>query len=263
MSQRSNLALGRQLAIPGIIGGLGPLAHIEFEKRLVQQNVVRGAHCDQDHPLWLMVSASPTPDRTQSLQGRVGDCSPWLIRYGRLLEDMGANFLVVTCNTAHAFHPSVQSQLKIPWLHLMDCTATFIRHHWPDARKVGILATNGTLHAGLYDRSLDQAGLVAVMPDLDSRIQKQVMQAIYAPNWGIKSSGIWVSDRAISEFNTAIDWLATQGADVVIAGCTEISVGLAKLNRTTLPWIDPLGVIADVTLDLAFGCSHVYSTLSA
>jgi aspartate racemase len=250
----SNLVQERQLAIPGILGGLGPLAHIEFERRLIQQNTLRGARCDQDHPLWLVISATPIPDRTQSLEGLMPDCTPWLIRYGSLLDSMGADFLIVTCNTAHAFYPAVQSQLRIPWIHLMDCTAKFIRHHWPTVQNIGVLATNGTLQAGLYSHSLATVNLCPILPNLRSPIQHQIMQSIYAPEWGIKASGVWVSDQALESLRRAIHWLADQGAELVIAGCTEISVGLSRLHQPPIPWIDPLEVIADLTLDLVFGC---------
>ena len=249
----------RQVAIPGIIGGLGPLAHIEFERHLLTESTKRGAHCDQDHPTWLLVNATAIPDRSQSIAGEVEDCAPWLVRYGRLLEAAGVGFLIVPCNTAHAFYDRVRPQLKTPWIHLMRCTSQYIVENHPTARRIGVLATDGTLRTGLYSKSLARAGLIPIMPALDSAIQQQIMRVIYHPNLGIKSSGTWISDQTLTFLEEISDWYAKQGADLLIAGCTELSVGLTRTQTLALPWVDPLVVAAQITLDLAFGLRQIHS----
>lgn len=241
------------------MGGLGPLAHIEFEKRLLHHSVLRGATCDQEHPNWLLISAASTPDRTQYLSQQGESCIPSLIHSACLLEAMGASFLVVTCNTAHAFHSSVQAQLNIPWLHMMNETAQYIAATFPSIQRVGVLATTGTIQSNLYTHSLEHQGLSSIIPDAHSSTQDCVMQSIYAPVWGIKASGTWVADQALTNLSTAYHWLAAQGAEVVIAGCTELSIGLAKLQHLPIPWVDPLDVMANRTLDIAYDRSPDYS----
>lgn len=252
-----------QAAIPGIIGGMGALAHVEFERRLIQKNLERGVVCDQDHPVWVLINAADVPDRTRSLLGEVEDCTPWLVRYGRLLEQAGVDFMIVTCNTSHAFYPSVQTQLTIPWMHLMEQTVQFIATTYPTLKRIGILATDGTLRTELYTRSLLRWGLTPIVPMLGSDMQMQVMQSIYHPNWGIKSTGIWIPDQALHQLRQAIEWLDQQGAELVIAGCTELSVALARMECLPLPWVDPLEVAAALTLDLAFGVRSVGSVWAA
>lgn len=242
-----------QRSLPGILGGLGPLAHIEFEKRLLEQSLKRGACQDQDHPVWLLVNASATPDRTKSLHGQAPDAAPWLLNYSRQLQQMGANFLVVTCNTAHAFYSSVQPELDIPWIHMMQAVAKSIECKHPQVHKIGVMATAGTLRAHLYDASLRRVGLEAIAPNLNSAIQADIMSSIYDPIWGIKSSGATVSSVALKTLSTAVDWFSQQGADMVIAGCTELSVGLSRLDNLSLPWVDPLEIMADLTVGIALG----------
>lgn len=249
----------RQVAIPGIIGGLGPLAHIEFERRLLAESTRRGARCDQDHPTWLLINATAIPDRSRSINGEVEDCTPWLVRYGQLLEAAGVNFLIVPCNTAHAFYDRVRPQLNTPWIHLMKCTSQHIVETYPTAQRIGVLATDGTLKTGLYSKSLARAGLIPIMPALDSAIQQQIMRVIYDPNWGIKASGTWISDQVLTLLEDISGWYAEQGADLLIAGCTELSVGFTRAHALALPWVDPLVVAAQITLDLAFGLRHLHS----
>lgn len=251
----------KQVAIPGILGGMGPLAHVEFERRLIQKNLERGVVCDQDHPVWILMGASNIPDRTQSLAGTAEDCTPWLVRYGRLLEQAGAGFLIVTCNTAHAFYDRVQPQLQIPWIHLMYHTAQFIVETYPSVKRVGILATDGTIQTELYSEPLLQLGLTPIIPE--AILQTQIMQSIYNAEWGIKATGVWVSEPAIAVLNQAVIALQQQGAEIIIAGCTEFSVGLARIHQLPLAWIDPLDIAASLTLDLAFGCRSLPLRLAA
>jgi aspartate racemase len=157
----------------------------------------------------------------------------------------------------------VQSQLAIPWIHLMEQTAQFIATTYPQLKRIGILATDGTLRTELYTRSLMQWGLIPIAPMLGSAVQTQVMQSIYHPNWGIKSTGIWIPDQALEQLRLAIDWLNQQGAELVIAGCTELSVALARMELLPLPWVDPLEVAASLTLDLAFGVRSIGSVWAA
>jgi len=247
----------KQQHLPGILGGLGPLAHIEFEQRLLQHSARLGARCDQEHPNWLLFSAASTPDRTKHLLGEGPDCRPDLVRNARLLAEMGAHFLVVTCNTAHAFHPQVQPQIEIPWLHMMDATAEYIAMHFPEVRSVGVLATDGTLRSQLYSKSLAQYEISTVSPSINSIVQQSVMDSIYHPDWGVKSGGAWVSDIALGELVVAAHWLKAQGAELIVAGCTEISIGLAKTADLPLNWIDPLDVMAEKTLALAYQAEPV------
>jgi aspartate racemase len=250
------LSRQQQVALPGILGGLGPLAHLHFEQRLIEKSKQRGASCDQDYPVWLLVNGAVIPDRTQSIQGTGPDCTGELMKCAQWLEQSGADFLLVTCNTAHCFYEQVQAQLEIPWIHLMTCTTQYIRAVYPTVQRVGVLATDGTLHCGLYNRSLSQVGLTPISFAVNSPWQNRVMEGIYHPNWGIKATGTHVSAQALDIFEQAAGWLRTQGAEVVIAGCTELSVAFAQIPSLLLPWVDPLEVVADLTLDLAWGhCS--------
>ena len=262
MSNSSLNRSARQLKLPGILGGLGPLAHIEFEQRLLHQSTRRGAQYDQDHPDWLVLSAASTPDRTKSLMGTGLDCMPYLIHSAHQLEAMGADFLVVICNTAHSFYQGVQAQLEIPWLHMMDATVKYIAENFPTVQQVGVLATDGTLRSQLYTTSLVQYGFSPILPPLGSPIQKRVMASIYSPDWGIKSTGIRVSDIALIELIVASRWLAEQGAELIIAGCTEISIGLARLSQLPINWVDPLDVMANLTLDLTYGLAVPSASLT-
>jgi len=242
-----------QRYVPGILGGLGPLAHAQFEREILERGRLRGARGDREHPVWIVASASSTPDRTRALLD--GGESPLgsLTGFARLLERAGADALFVVCNTAHAWHAEVQREIGIPWAHLMALVADAIRAEHPAGTAVGLLATDGTLAAGLYQRALEARGLVAVAPEPGSPQQAQVRLAISHPETGIKATGSRVSAAARDQLVAAAGWCVERGARVVVPACTEVSVALTREVFAGAPLVDPLVVAADALLDVAYG----------
>jgi aspartate racemase len=253
MSSSERFLAPGQRYLPGILGGLGPLSHTLFEQALLATGLLRGARADQQHPVWLVASASATPNRMASLSGDGPAAEPYLRHYALLLERAGADVLIVVCNTAHAYHEAVQRTLRIPWLHLMDVTADHIRRAHPGVCRVGLLGTTGTLNTGLYHRALTSRGLEPIAPDADSAAQRLVMDSVFNPEWGIKSTGASVSDRARTGLVNAADWCVRAGAEAVVAACTEVSAGLTAGSFPAAPVVDPVMVAADLTIDLAYG----------
>lgn len=79
------------------------------------------------------------------------------------------------------------------------------------------------------------------------------MSTIFDLSWGIKATGSQISPAAQNNLRTIVDYLAKQGAEIIIAGCSELSVGFYETEKLAIPWLDPLEILANVTLDLAFG----------
>ncbi len=253
MDSSSRFLAAGQRYLPGIYGGVGPLSHTLFEQHLLASSHRRGARTDQDHPVWLLASASSTPNRMASLAGTGENAVPHLRHYAQLLERAGADVLFVVCNTAHAYHEQVQRDLRIPWVHLMNVTVDWIRQALSDVTKVGILGTDGTLSTRLYHRALTARRLEPVAPEVGSPDQGLVMDAIFDPAWGIKATGASVSDGARASLERAANGIVDRGAQAVIAACTEVSVGLTAESYRRVPVVDPLVVAAEVAIDLAFG----------
>ena len=88
--------------IVGILGGMGPLATADFYTKLI---LATPATRDQEH-LRVVMWADPTvPDRSVGILGDGPDATPWLVRGGQMLAAMGAAFIAMPCNTAHAYLP--------------------------------------------------------------------------------------------------------------------------------------------------------------
>lgn len=106
---------------------------------------------------------------------------------------------------------------------------------------MGLLATTGTVQAELYQHWLGEFGLEVVAPH--SRIQNEnVMPAIRAVKAGNQSAQVTTS------LADATQHLVARGAQVVIAGCTEIPLGLSP-DQAPCDLIDPAIVLAQALLD--------------
>ena len=261
----------KQKFLIGIAGGLGPFAHIEMERYLLEAAIeLLDVKHDQDFPEWILSSIPGTPDRTAAICGSGEDPTPMIVRSLRRLEThydrqgaeiKGADFAIIPCNTSHKFLPEVRKQVNIPVLDMIEETSKNIAKQYPGSR-VGILATTGTIKSGIYHESLKQNKLLPQSPlDLPGgeEIQRTlVMEQIYGP-WigneyaggGIKATG--PKPGHIKKLNKAAAMLNEYSEPAVfIAGCTEISLALTGSELQGKPLVDPMAVVARTSIMRAY-----------
>ena len=80
----------------GIIGGMGPLATIDIFNKIVRNTQVEK---DQDHIPILINNNPQIPDRTKSILSQGISPVDEIIKSGKKLEAIGADFLIIPCNT--------------------------------------------------------------------------------------------------------------------------------------------------------------------
>jgi len=221
----------------GILGGMGPEATANLYQEIVR---LTPAHKDQDHIPTLIFSFPQIPDRTAAIRNQDRSIIPYLVEGATRLEKAGASFIVIPCNTAHYFYGDMQRAVKIPILHMIRETVDAVVKRHPTARRIGLLATSGTIASGLYEREFHARGLSAVYPD--EPLQKDcVMKAVYA----IKAGG----DKQASEdlLFLAVENVERKGAQVIVLGCTEIPLAFNP-RRATVPVINATRVLAEAAI---------------
>ena len=223
----------------GILGGMGPAATLDFYGRLVN---LRGASSDEEHPPCLLNSATQVPDRTNHIVGVGPDPTPALVEGVMVLEAGGADFIAIPCNTAHAYLSAMREAVGIPVLDMIAAAVAAVHRDVPDAERVGILATTGTLRMGLYDGLLREAGQEPLHPEESEQVQ--VMDAIHS----IKGGNVGPDERLLRTALALVD----RGAGAIIMGCTEIPLGL-DTERCPVKVIDATQALAEMTLSLALG----------
>lgn len=253
----------RQERLIGIVGGLGPFAHIDFERKLLDAaSELIGARRDQDFPQWVLSSIPQTPDRTEAYFGEADDPTQALSQSLERLRGAGADFAVVACNTAHLFLKRLREESPLPIISLIEVTADEAAGIAPGGA-VGLLATSGTLRSRLYHDPLEARGMRAASPlDLDDGEEVQlrcVMEPIYGPfvdgrhqGGGIKTDGRSAGARALLE-QAAGRLVEDRRADVLVAGCTEIPLALEGPELAGRPLLDPARVLAKAAVRYAYG----------
>ncbi|MDQ1525299.1 MAG: aspartate racemase [Pyrinomonadaceae bacterium] len=219
----------------GILGGMGPEATNQLCALITGHTLVGK---DQDHIPVITFNNSSIPDRVAAARGVGESPVPEMIRTARVLEQAGADFLVMPCNLAHYFLPDVQAAVSVPILDMIEETVRHIAEHYPQCGRAGILASTPTLESSLYHESFQKHGKRLLVPAADEQAGK-VMKAIYGEE-GIKC-GYKDAPRVL--LTEAAERLVAAGAEVIIAGCTEVSLVLTSDN-SPFPVIDPLDIIA-------------------
>lgn len=223
-------------AIVGILGGMGPAATADLYSKII---AATPATRDQEH-LHIVIWADPAiPDRSDALLHGGADPTPLLVHGARQLATMGADFIAMPCNTAHAFLPRIAAAATVPFIHMMDETAAWIEIRYPLVERVGLLATTGTVALGLYQEWFARHHIEVAVPD-DAR-QAKVMEAIHRVKAGDMGPGVTVLVRA------AADYLVGQRAELLITGCTELPL-IFRDGDGSVPIVDPTQVLAEAVV---------------
>jgi len=227
----------------GILGGLGPMASVIFYKMITEHTK---ASCDQDHLDVIVLSGASTPDRTEFITGKC-DVSPLpqMIEGIKLLENAGAEIISVPCNTAHFFYDELNKASGVPVLNIVELTTGYIKRI--GAKKVGLLATDGTILSGSYKRECDRMGLDYVVPDEEN--QKIIMDIIYNR---IKNN----NDTDPTDFFRVAKSLKEKDCDCLLIGCTELSLIPLDNAPSDLKFVDSLEVLAKVSIEEC-GCEPI------
>lgn len=225
----------------GVLGGMGPEATNQL-CALITANT--DASRDQDHIPVITYNNARIPERVAAARGVAGalDPVPEMSRTAQVLELAGADLLLMPCNLAHFFIADVQSAVRIPILNMIEETVNYTVEKFPQCRRVGLLASTPTIECGIYERAFRKHDRELLVPDAAEQEEK-VMKAIYGSE-GIKGGRKTVPRRLLQD---AAERLAERGAEVIIAGCTEVSLVLSPEN-SSLEVIDPLAIIARVAV---------------
>lgn len=224
----------------GVLGGMGPAATADFYQKIIRATP---AKADQDHLKVLIYSNPQVPDRTAAIRGEGPDPLPVLIASAQTLVQGGADLITIPCVTAHHYYDALQQAVPVSILHLIGETVTAVSAEYPRVRRVGLLATTGTLQSRMFERFFEPRGIMLVTPEPEVQTSC-VMEAIYAVKRGdpIETAGRLIRQAAQS--------LLERGAEAILAGCTEVPLILQEGN-VAVPIIDPTWILAQASVRYA------------
>ena len=220
----------------GILGGMGPLATADLFRKIV---LLTDAARDNDHIRIYIDDNASIPDRTAAILSGGADPLPAMTDSLRKLEACGADCIIMPCNTAHYFLPRLQTLTAVPFLSMLEASASACRARFP-GRTAAVLATKGTLAAGLYQQVLTAQQVPFLVPAPPE--QDALMRIIYD---GVKAGKSPDTYRA--DMESVLHALSAQGADYFILGCTELPLA-AELLGLHVPTVDPTTELAKAVI---------------
>ena len=225
----------------GVLGGMGPEATVDFMAKVI---ALTDARCDQDHVRMLVDHNPHVPNRQDAILHGGEDPGPVLADMAADLEASGADFLVIPCNTAYVFEDAILAATRIPLISIIGVSIAAAQERAPGANRIGLLATDGCLKAGVFQAGLDAAGLTAELPTEDEL--REFMALIKTIKAGRQT------DETALRMADLAEALVARGAGAVIAGCTEIPLVLDQ-DAVSVPLVSSTDALAEITVKLATG----------
>lgn len=213
---------------------MGPLATADLFTKIVRMTE---AGCDNDHLRIYIDDNAQIPDRTAAILSGGPDPVPAMLESAQKLASIGAELLIMPCNTAHYFLPRLRQQCPVPFLNMIELTAEHCRRTYGQA-PAGLLATRGTIQSGLYTQALAAQGVPCVEPEEAER--DLLMEAIYA----VKSGR---TDLDKAAFLQMLAQMKARGARYFILGCTELPI-IAQLLQLEESLADPTALLAQAAI---------------
>lgn len=214
----------------GVIGGMGPLATCDLFEKIILHTA---AATDQEHPRVVIDSNTAVPNRTDALLHGGESPVPEIVKSANRLISIGAQVLLIPCNTSHCYYDEIAARSSVPVLHMIALTRDALKGG--NVRRAGLLATDGTVQTGVYQRTFDGSGVELLLPSEED--QKAVMGVIYD---GVKAGN---TAYDVSAFRRCCENLLARGAETLILGCTELPPAFEQYGLN-YPCVDP-------TLELA------------
>lgn len=214
----------------GILGGMGPLATCDLFSKIIQ---ITDASCDQEHVRICIDNNTEISDRTNAIIRHGKDPVPEMVKSAVRLQSFGADVLIMPCNTAHYFYDRILPFVDIPFLSMIDETAKVISDR--GLRKVGLLATDGTLQTAVYEKAFKKRGISIMVPPPENQVH--IMDLIYN---GVKAGNKEIDTKPTKK---TIEDLFRKSAQTLVLGCTELPVAF-DLYGFDYPKTDPTLILA-------------------
>lgn len=222
---------------------MGPYSTVDLYQWILRSTPAKR---DQEHLPVVINSIPQIPDRSDFILNGGKDPKPYLISAVGELERIGVELIAIPCNTSHAFVEPIKKTLKKAELvDMIAETRNYLKKTLGGGRmKIGLLATTGTVEAGIYQDYFKDYHFVLLSNEEQHNL---VTKAIYGER-GIKAGYLKPNRRLLRK---AVDILVRKGAEAVIFGCTEVALAFKNEKNGKVLHINPTKILAQVLVKKA------------
>lgn len=227
--------------IIGILGGAGPLATAKFFSDVIDICQTKyKAEQDTDFPkIYLYNMPMDGFDET-------GFSDPNLVKkqliYGvKTLENWGADFIVLPCNTIHYFIKEMRNSIKIPIISIIESTIKTVETS--GFNKIGILSSSSTRILKLYSGPFNEKNFNTYIPS--EKEQEKIDSVV------LKAMGGTQGVKEIKILEKIMQKMLSKGAQGIILGCTELPLAISQKN-TGIKLFNTINILAEYAVDKAY-----------
>ena len=233
---------GRRKLTVGILGGMGPEATVDLQRRVIELTPATG---DGDH-IRMLVDCDPSvPSRIAAIiEGSGPSPAPALIAMAQGLVAQGADFLCMPCNTAHHYFHDIASQSPVPMINMLEIAAERVHRAQPRQRRVGLLASTALQITSLYEPYFQARDKELLYPA--PQTQERLMDLILATKGQQQQLPADILGDAAGQ-------LIDAGAQCLMIACTELSLYTAQLQELPAPVFDTADLLAREVVGRALG----------
>ena len=245
----------------GILGGMGTQAGLDFCNKLA---ILNRGKIDQEYPIFFLYNKSNIPGRPESIGVQTGNLSKQktskvskkkyllvlnsLLDGCKILQKNKCKFIVIPCNTAHYWYDDLKKKINIPIISMPKEVYKKTKMACKKNAKIGLLATEGTLKTGVYNKFFDK-DYQLLFPN--SVIQKNsVNKAIKF----VKMGNVRAAEKSI---RPAVKYLIKQKCKKIILGCTELPIAIFAFKafknvKSSKIFLDPNLILANAAMKKYF-----------
>lgn len=214
----------------GIIGGLGPQTTIDYYTSIIAKYQERVGIKD-DLPELFINSINMYDIYRWLANNEIEELIAYITNAARVLENSGADFIIIAGNTPHIVFQEIQNRLNTPMISIVE--ETFKAVHANRIKKIGFIGTQFTMEHDFFKKPFLENGIDVILPCEKDRlyIHKKITEELFKN---------CILSETKEEFLKIIQRMKDeQGIEAIILGCTELPLLFGK-ESYDIPFFNPM-----------------------
>ncbi|WP_077325626.1 aspartate/glutamate racemase family protein [Virgibacillus siamensis] len=226
----------------GIVGGLGPESTVDYYQSFIRKYQDRMG-TKQTLPELFINSINMYNIFQYISEDRFGDLVEYVASAAVKLEDIGADFVVVSANTPHIVFDEVREKVNIPMISIVE--ATFDKSEELGLKNVGLLGTKFTMEHEFFKKPFQTGDKKIVVPSKTDQqfIHQRIVEEL--------ENGIVNPDTKQDFLNIVGKMITDENLDGLILGCTELPM-ILKDEDVEIPLLNTTEIHVDKMVEQLF-----------
>ncbi|OGG60477.1 hypothetical protein A2765_00050 [Candidatus Kaiserbacteria bacterium RIFCSPHIGHO2_01_FULL_56_24] len=220
----------------GVLGGLGPETTTHFYLAIISLCQQKGI-AERPPILTWSIPLPYSLEKEFITTGKgIDQYLPFLIEGAKRLEQGGADFIVIPCNSVHILIDEIRKSVRIPVLSIVEETARLLKEE--GIQQVGVLATTATVKSHLYDTALKAANITIALPDSNDQVAlSDLIQQLARSGKDEQNQNV---------LPMLMEKFSTQAVSTVILACTDLQLMIK--DHPTIKIYDTMQILVEATV---------------